>query len=150
MVTYAIGDILQAKCEAIVNPVNCVGVMGRGLARQFKVAYKENYQAYVEACDQGLVQPGHLFVYVMQCESNPKYIINFPTKRHWRDDSRLSDVALGLLALVREIRMRSIASIAIPALGAGLGGLPWVDVRACIEDAMAGCEGVRVLVYAPR
>jgi len=85
---YTHGDILQADVEAIVNTVNCVGVMGRGLALQFKKAWPENFRAYKQACDAKDVKPGSMFVFDTQQLSNPRYIVNFPTKRHWRGASR--------------------------------------------------------------
>ena len=125
MIEYKIGDIFEEDAEALVNSVNCVGVMGRGIALQFKKAFPENFNAYAEACKRGEVQPGRMFVYDLGGLSNPQYIINFPTKRHWRSKSRLEDVEAGLEALVGEIRRRNIQSIAIPPLGTNLGALSW-------------------------
>src|SRR5271165_6170982 len=129
VIEYRTGNILQAEAEAFVNTVNCVGVMGRGIALQFKDTYPENFKVYVAACDRGEVQPGRMFVFETRQITNPKYIINFPTKRHWRGKSRMEDIVAGLRALVEEIRKRGIRSIAIPPLGSGLGGLNWVEVR---------------------
>ena len=135
MIEYKTGDILAADTEALVNTVNCVGVMGRGIALQFKNAFPENFVAYERACRLGEVQPGRMFVFDTHGLTNPRFIINFPTKRHWRGKSRLEDIDSGLEALVEEIRARGIRSIAIPPLGSGLGGLNWLDVRPRIEQA---------------
>jgi len=143
------GDILAAEVEAIVNPVNCVGVMGRGLALQFKSAYPANFTAYKAACDNGLVRPGQMFV-VDTGRLVPRYIVNFPTKRHWRDNSLMQDIDDGLAALSREVRERRITSIGIPPLGAGLGGLPWDQVLARITATFQPVPGVAVEVYLPR
>ncbi len=137
MIAYKKGDIIAEDAEALVNTVNCVGIMGRGIALQFKNAFPENFKAYEAACRRAEVQPGRMFVFATQQLTNPRYIINFPTKRHWRGKSRLSDIDAGLDSLVGEIRTRGIRSIAIPPLGTGLGGLSWLDVRPKIEAAIA-------------
>jgi O-acetyl-ADP-ribose deacetylase (regulator of RNase III) len=149
MIEYRTGDVLETDAEALVNTVNCVGVMGRGVALQFKNAYPENFKVYKRACDRGEVQPGRMLVFETGHLTNPKYIINFPTKRHWRGKSRMEDIESGLKALVEEIRTRHITSIAVPPLGSGLGGLNWRDVRLRIEKALSDLEGVRVLVFEP-
>jgi len=144
------GDTLEADAEALVNTVNCFGVMGRGLALQFKKVFPENFKAYEVACKHGDVRPGRMFVYETDSVSNPKYIVNFPTKRHWRDKSRLEDIENGLVALVHEIRSRNITSIAVPPLGSGLGGLDWSAVRPRIERALCDLTLVRVIVFEPK
>lgn len=149
MIEFRQGDILQADAEALVNTVNCVGIMGRGVALQFKNAYPLNFKAYEAACQLGEVQPGRMFVFETGQLTNPKYIINFPTKRHWRGKSRMEDVEAGLKALVAEIQERRIRSIALPPLGSGLGGLEWRDVRARIEAALKDVEGAEVIVFEP-
>lgn len=149
MIAFTTGDILTADAEALVNTVNCVGIMGRGIALQFKNAFPENFKAYERACRSEEVQPGKMFVFETGTMTNPKYIINFPTKRHWRGKSRIEDIESGLVALVEEIKRRSIKSIAIPPLGAGLGGLNWKDVRARIEAAMQSLNDVQIFVYEP-
>ncbi len=131
------GDLLEADAEALVNPVNCVGVMGKGLALQFKKAFRKNFEAYAAACRRDEVEPGRMFVFDTERLINPRYVINFPTKRHWRDQSRLEDIQSGLVALSAEVRDRGIRSVAIPRLGSGLGGLDWSEVRPLIEEAMA-------------
>jgi O-acetyl-ADP-ribose deacetylase (regulator of RNase III) len=150
MLEYRTGNLLQSDAEALVNPVNCVGVMGRGLALQFKKAWPDNFTAYQAACRRGELQPGRMLVFETGQSANPKYLINFPTKRHWRDNSRMEDIDAGLAALADEIRTRRICSVAVPALGSGLGGLDWRDVRTRIEAALGALRDVRVAVFEPR
>ena len=149
MINRTTGDIFMADAEALVNTVNCVGVMGRGLALQFKKAFPDNFAAYKTACDRKQVQPGEMFVFETGAITNPKYIINFPTKRHWRDKSRMEDIDSGLLALVQEIRQRQLRSIAIPPLGSNLGGLQWSDVRPRIEAALRDLPNLQVILFEP-
>jgi O-acetyl-ADP-ribose deacetylase (regulator of RNase III) len=149
MIEYRTGDLLQADVEALVNTVNCVGIMGRGIALQFRNAYEDNYKAYVAACKRGDVQPGRMLVFETNKLIGPRYIINFPTKQDWRGKSRLEYIDTGLVALVEEIRQRNIRSIAIPPLGSGLGGLDWQVVRPRITAALAPLEEVRVEIYEP-
>ncbi|MFO8089687.1 MAG: macro domain-containing protein [Desulfatiglandaceae bacterium] len=144
------GNILTDDAEALVNTVNCVGVMGKGIALQFKKAFPENCKAYESACRRKEVQPGRMFVFETGQMFNPRYIINFPTKRHWRGKSRYEDIESGLRALVREVRERKIRSIAIPPLGSGLGGLQWSRVKAMIEAAFEEMPDVRVKLYEPK
>ncbi|MFJ5932716.1 macro domain-containing protein [Sphingomonas sp. TX0543] len=144
------GDLLKADAEAIVNTVNCVGIMGRGIALQFKKAFPANFHAYARACEDGEVQPGKMFVFDSGSFTNPRYIINFPTKRHWKGKSRIEDIESGLVALAHEISERGIKSIAIPPLGAGLGGLDWGDVRPRIEAALRDLPNLHVLIYQPK
>ena len=150
MIEYTGGNILHADAEALVNTVNCVGVMGRGIALQFKNAYPKNFKAYEAACQRQEVQPGRMFVYATGELANPRFIINFPTKRHWRGNSRMEDIESGLVDLVEVIRRNNIQSIAIPPLGSGLGGLEWDDVRPRIEKALAALPQVKVLLYEPK
>jgi O-acetyl-ADP-ribose deacetylase (regulator of RNase III) len=149
MIEFTSGNILHADAEALVNTVNCVGVMGRGIALQFKNAYPENFNAYASACQRKDVQPGRMFVFATGELGNPKYIVNFPTKRHWRGKSRMEDIDSGLADLIRVIEHLAIRSIAIPPLGSGLGGLDWNEVRPRIEAALQPLTHVRVLVYQP-
>ncbi|MBF9135186.1 DUF1768 domain-containing protein [Plantactinospora sp. S1510] len=146
----ATGDLLAADAEALVNPVNCVGVMGAGLALQFKQRHPEMFEAYRVACQVGQVKPGQMFVHHEPALTGARYVINFPTKRHYRDQSQADDIAAGLLDLTRVVRELGIRSIAIPALGCGLGGLRWAEVRPMIERAFAGMTDVRVLLYGPQ
>lgn len=149
MIRYASGDILKAETEALVNTVNSVGVMGRGIALQVKQAYPANFTAYAAACKRGEVEPGRMFVFDTGELTAPRYIINFPTKRHWRGKSRIDDIRSGLIALVDEIRRRDIRSVAIPPLGSGLGGLDWAQVRPLIEEALSALPKVEVVVFEP-
>jgi O-acetyl-ADP-ribose deacetylase (regulator of RNase III) len=149
VIAFTTGDILAADAEALVNTVNCVGIMGRGVALQFKNAFPANFKAYEAACARNEVQPGKMFVFETRELTGPRYIINFPTKRHWRGKSRMEDIDSGLTALVGEIRHRGIRSIAIPPLGSGLGGLNWSQVRPRIEHALRGINDLRVIVFEP-
>jgi O-acetyl-ADP-ribose deacetylase (regulator of RNase III) len=148
MIEFKTGDILQADAEAFVNTVNCVGIMGRGIALQFKQAFPDNFKAYEAACARKDVQPGRMFVFETGFLANPKYIVNFPTKRHWRGKSRIEDIEAGLKALVDEICKRGIRSIAGPRLGSGLGGLDWAEVRPLIEAALGKLD-VQAIVFEP-
>lgn len=150
MIEYKSGDILKDESEALVNTVNCVGVMGRGIALQFKKAYPENFKAYAKACQQGEVQPGRMFVFETGRLTAPRYLINFPTKRHWRGKSRMEDIESGLEALAALLREKGIRSIAIPPLGSGLGGLDWGEVKSRIEGALDSLSDVHVAVYEPK
>lgn len=149
MIELTTGDILQADAEALVNTVNCVGIMGRGVALQFKNSYPENFKAYQAACARGEVQPGRMFVFETGTLTSPKFIINFPTKRHWKGKSRIEDIESGLRALVEEVSTRGIHSIAIPPLGSGLGGLRWDEVRPRIEAALGVIGGLRATIFEP-
>lgn len=143
------GNLLDADVEALVNTVNTVGVMGKGLALQFKRCFPSNYEVYLRACRRGEVQVGRMLVVETAPRTGPRFIINFPTKKHWRDPSRLEYVRAGLGALIREVRARGIRSIAVPPLGCGNGGLAWSEVRPLIDRAMIELPGVRVLVFSP-
>jgi len=149
MIEHAHGNLLKANAEALVNTVNCVGVMGKGIALQFKQAFPENFRVYEHACRTGEVQPGRMLVFETGRMVSPKYIINFPTKRHWRESSRLEDIDAGLTALVAEVQKAGIRSIAIPPLGCGNGGLDWAVVRPRIEAAFSGIPDVQVLLFSP-
>lgn len=150
MVEYKSGDILHEDVEALVNTVNCVGVMGRGVALQFKNAFPKNFKAYALACKNEEVQPGRMFVFETGQLTNPRFIINFPTKRHWRGKSRMEDIEAGLQALVEAICAYNIQSIAIPPLGSGLGGLDWSEVKPRIEAAMKSLPSVRAIIFEPK
>lgn len=149
MIEFTTGDILRADVEALVNTVNCVGVMGRGIALQFKNTFPDNFKAYEAACLRDEVQPGRMFVFERRSLTSPKFIINFPTKRHWRGKSRIEDIDAGLVALTQEIQHRKIRSIAIPPLGSGLGGLEWDDVRPRIVEALRGFNDLRAVIFEP-
>ena len=149
MIELQHGNLLEANAEALVNTVNCVGRMGKGLALQFKQAFPENFRLYAQACREGTVRPGRMFVTPSGRDTNPRYVINFPTKRHWREPSHLEDIESGLLDLIKVVGDLSINSIAVPALGCGLGGLDWAVVRPLIEHAFAEAPSVRVLLFEP-
>src|SRR5215475_540915 len=149
MIELKRGDILKQDAEALVNTVNCVGVMGRGIALQFKHGFPENYKAYRDAADHGRVQPGRMLVVDLNRVLNPKLIINFPTKRHWKGNSRIEDIQEGLSDLVKVLRERKVRSVAIPPLGCGLGGLDWNIVRPLIEKALSELPEIRVYLFEP-
>ena len=148
MIVYKTGNLLREPADALVNTVNCVGVMGRGVALQFKKAFPKNYDAYRKACKAGEVVPGAIFVTERGNLTQPRFIFNFPTKRHWRGKSRMEDIEAGLRSLRDEIRQRDVRSIAIPPLGCGLGGLDWSEVRERIEDILHDLD-VPVVVFEP-
>ena len=149
MIEFKKGNILTQDVEALVNTVNCVGIMGRGIALQFKNVYPENFKSYVAACQRNEVTPGKMFVFETGKLTYPHYIINFPTKRHWKGKSRMEDIKDGLVALAEEITKRNIRSIAIPPLGSGLGGLNWGEVRQRIEAALHEFSDLKVIIFEP-
>ena len=149
MITLKSGNLLKSDAEALVNTVNCEGFMGKGIALQFKKAYPENNREYVQACRRGEVRPGTMLVHATGLMMNPRYIINFPTKRKWRQNSKIEDIELGLVALIAEVKRLGISSIAVPPLGCGLGGLNWEEVRPKIEAAFEEVPEVRVALFEP-
>lgn len=149
MIKFTKGDIFATDAEAIVNTVNTVGVMGKGLALQFKSRFPANFKEYKRACDRGEVSLGRMFLTETNQLMEPYFIINFPTKGHWRSRSKLEDIAAGLDDLVRVINARNIKSIAVPPLGAGLGGLPWPAVRDLIKEKLQELNDVTVTVFEP-
>ncbi len=149
MITYKTGNIFEENIDAIVNTVNCMGIMGRGIALQFKNKYPDNFKAYASACKLNEIKPGQMFVFETEGGRNPRYIINFPTKRHWRTKSRLEDIESGLHALAQLIEEKNIKSIAIPPLGCGLGGLNWADVRELIIKTFNNLTNRNVIVFEP-
>lgn len=149
MIRYTQGNLLDAEVEAVVNTVNTVGVMGKGIALMFKETFPENFKRYEAACKAKEIQVGHMFVTERRELMGPKWIVNFPTKKHWRQPSKMEWVVEGLKDLRAFIQDKDIRSIAIPPLGSGNGGLEWPDVRAEIERALADLEGVDIVVYEP-
>lgn len=149
MLSFTHGNLLEASVEALVNTVNEVGVMGKGIALMFKEAYPESARAYEDACKRGLVRVGQVLVTPSQRLLGPRWIIHFPTKKHWRQPSRMDWVRDGLRDLVRQLRERDIQSVAVPPLGCGNGGLDWEQVRREIEVAFAELPEVHVEVFAP-
>jgi O-acetyl-ADP-ribose deacetylase (regulator of RNase III) len=149
MVELTRGNILEADAEALVNTVNCVGVMGRGIALQFRKAFPENFKLYEAACKRKQLRPGKVLVFETGKLTRPRFIINFPTKLHWRGKSRIEYIDSGLQSLIDEIRKRKIKSVAVPPLGCGLGGLQWSVVRPRIMRAFEELPSVRVLLFEP-
>jgi O-acetyl-ADP-ribose deacetylase (regulator of RNase III) len=149
MIEITHGDILTANAEALVNTVNCVGVMGRGIALQFRKAFPENFKVYEAACKRGDVHPGKMLICETDLMTGPRFIVNFPTKRHWKGKSQMKDIEAGLPVLIEEIKKRGIRSIAVPPLGCGLGGLDWNKVRPKIIHAFESVPDVKVLLYEP-
>lgn len=148
-ITYKLGgSIVDENADALVNTVNCVGVMGKGVAAEFKKRFPDNFKKYEAACSRGKVKTGEMFIYKTG-QLFPAYIINFPTKNHWRGSSRMEYIEDGLKDLTIKIKRRRIRSIAIPPLGCGLGGLNWTDVRPLIEKTFENMQGLGVTVFEP-
>lgn len=144
------GDLLkQTDVDAIVNTVNCVGVMGKGIALQFRNKWPDNARAYEAACKVRDVRPGRMFVFDAGGLVKPHFIVNFPTKDHWKGKSKIKFIRDGLVDLVAQVRRLRIKSIAIPPLGCGNGGLDWEDVRPLIEQAFADLPDVEVRLFEP-
>lgn len=149
MINLTKGNILKSDAEALVNTVNCVGVMGKGIAHQFKQKYPDNFTAYNRACKAGEVETGTMNVFETGMMLGPKYIINFPTKRHWKGNSKIEYIEDGMTALIEEIERLGITSIAVPPLGCGNGGLEWSEVHPIIEKAFHALPNVDVRLYPP-
>ena len=149
MISFLIGDIFHSNAQAIVNPVNTVGVMGKGLALAFKKKFPSNYLEYKQAYERDELKTGKMLVHFTRQLITP-IIINFPTKNHWRDPSKLVYIETGLDDLVTVINDHKIKSIAIPALGCGLGGLQWEPVRSVIENKLRHLSiNTEILIYGP-
>lgn len=151
MVYLTQGNMLEADVEALVNTVNTEGVMGKGIALMFKEAFPENFREYDAACKLGEVKTGSIFVteLPLKLTGGPRWILNFPTKRHWRHRTRIEWIEEGLRDLRRVIAEKEIRSVAVPPLGCGAGGLRWHDVRPLIERVLGDLEGVEVQIYEP-
>ncbi len=149
MISYHKGNLLNAKAEALVNTVNCVGVMGKGIALQFKQAFPSVYGQYKSACDKGQIRIGQIQIVATGSVFFPRYIINFPTKNHWKGNSKIEDVAAGLVDLRQQLIEKKISSVAVPPLGCGNGGLDWLQVKKLIEEALSGLENIDIQVYEP-
>ncbi|MCW5933435.1 MAG: macro domain-containing protein [Fimbriimonadia bacterium] len=149
MIEFVKGNLLEAETEALVNTVNTVGIMGKGIALQFKQAYPKNFQAYRRACESGEVQPGKVFI-VPTGLKQPRFIINFPTKRHWRESSRLEDIQTGLKDLIDQVKHFNIRSIALPPLGCGNGGLDWSEVKPLMQQALSELTDIKILIFMPQ
>jgi len=149
VITYVTGNLLEAHAEALINTVNEIGVMGKGVALQFREAFPGASRAYMQAAKRGDVRVGRVMATSSGGVDGPRWIIHFPTKRHWRHPSKLAWVREGLTDLVRAINELRISSIAIPPLGCGNGGLDWADVRLLLEEALGNLPGVEVVVFEP-
>lgn len=149
MISHTTGNLLDADVEAVVNTVNTVGVMGKGIALMFKEAFPDNFKAYAAACKREEVHVGQMFVTERRELIGPKWIINFPTKKHWRNRTKMEWITEGLKDLTRVIQENGIRSVALPPLGCGNGGLDWKDVRPAIDEALRSLSNVNVIVYEP-
>lgn len=149
MIRLAEGDLLASGAEALVNPVNCVGVAGKGLALAFRQRWPGAFKEYQLACQLGWLQPGRILPAWFP-GPGAQIVLHFPTKRHWRTPSRLEDIEAGLPVLATYLREYAVRSVAVPALGCGLGGLDWAAVRPLIEAALGDIEGCDVLLYPPQ
>jgi O-acetyl-ADP-ribose deacetylase (regulator of RNase III) len=149
MIRYVQGNLLEAEAEALVNTVNTVGIMGKGIALMFKEAFPENFRLYAAACKRGEVEVGRMFVTERPGLVGPRWIINFPTKKHWRDRTRIEWIQSGLEDLKRVLQEKGIQTVALPPLGCGNGGLEWSAVRPLIEQALADLPTVESVVYEP-
>jgi|SRR5882672_1942696 len=145
---YKTGNLLDEKVDALVNPVNCCGAMGKGLALQFKKKFPANFSVYKEECMEGKVKIGKMLTF-MTNHTNPQYIINFPTKIDWHFPSRLNYIVDGMVNLRTVVKDLGIQSIAIPALGCGLGQLPWSVIKEIIEGCLKELK-LSAIIYEPR
>ncbi|MCS0218237.1 macro domain-containing protein [Vibrio alginolyticus] len=150
MITYQTGNILHDQADAIINTVNTVGVMGKGLALQFKKAFPENFKVYKKACDDKSLVTGQVLSVSLNSMNAPYYVINFPTKAHWKGKSKLEFIEQGLDSLKAEVKRLDLKSVAIPALGSGLGGLPWHQVDKLINKHLVDMPDVEWRVYPPQ
>lgn len=149
MIRYTEGNLLEARVDALVNTVNTVGVMGKGIALMFKERFGHNFELYADACKAQQVRVGQMFVTETGELNGPRWVINFPTKQHWRSPSRIEWIESGLVDLRRVLEDLQIRSVAIPPLGSGNGGLDWPSVRARIDSALQDLEGVDIVVFEP-
>lgn len=154
MVEVTHGDLFDADAAALVNPVHCAGLMKRGLCRQFKTRFPDNFEQYKVACNAGALAPGDVLVHdrggLFGDGQHPRYVLNVATKDHWRDASSATHIKSGMAALVDEVAAHDISSLAVPALGCGGGGLDWPTVRPLLTAPLKSLDGVQALVYAPR
>ncbi len=149
MIRYTQGNLLDADVDAIINTVNTVGVMGKGIALMFKERFPKNMKEYAKACKAKEVETGKMFVTETEELMGPRWIVNFPTKKHWRNPSKMEWITDGLQDLKQFIQENNVKSIAIPPLGAGNGKLEWSDVKPEIEKALADLDAVDILVFEP-
>ena len=148
MIVEGTGSLFDASVEALVNPVNTVGVMGKGLAAEFKMRFPTNFLLYARACARGEVRIGKVFVASTGAPTF-QYILNFPTKPHWREPSQVSYIREGLIDLVAQVQHLKVQSLAVPALGCGNGGLSYKHVRPLLEQAFQPFPAIRVVLFPP-
>jgi O-acetyl-ADP-ribose deacetylase (regulator of RNase III) len=149
-ITYKIGNIFDNPTQALVNPVNCVGVMGKGLALEFKKRFPDNFNHYAKCCKSNILRLGIILPYKIENTNIfPEYIINFPTKYHWKDNSHMESIMSGLTCTITYAITEDIKSISIPALGCGLGGLHWGEVKEYIDDACRSVDDIDFVVFEP-
>ena len=146
MIRYAEGDLLDSGAQALVNAVNCEGVMGKGIALAFRRRFPEHFRSYRRACAAGEVQPGRMHVDILP---DGRSVIAFPTKSSWRQPSRLDWISEGIPDLVRTVRNLGVRSVAVPQLGCGAGGLDWTEVRPLLVKGFAPYGDTDVLLYGP-
>ena len=146
MITYIQGNQFDSAAQVITNTVNCVGVMGKGIALDFKKRFPAMFNDYQARCKSLQVKPGTPYLW----EDDRTQILNFPTKRHWNEPSHLEDIDAGLAYLARNHDALGIRSLALPALGCGNGGLEWSTVKSLIEKHLGPIEALDVFVYEPR
>ncbi len=150
MINYITGNLFDSKAEALVNTVNTVGVMGKGIALQFKKLFPTNYKIYKELCDNKAFEIGNVLVVQDQnVITGEKLIINFPTKKHWKSPSEYEYIEKGLDELIKVIKEKEIKSIALPPLGSGNGGLQWYKVKEIINRKISHIENCNITVYEP-
>tara|TARA_R110000787_G_scaffold284415_1_gene398098 strand:- start:23682 stop:24719 length:1038 start_codon:yes stop_codon:yes gene_type:complete len=152
-ISFKKGNMFDEPVQAVVNTVNCVGVMGKGVALEFKNRWPANFKAYKKLCDSDGLKPGQMFIFDTKelfASEGPRYLINFPTKAHWRSKSKISYVEDGLDALAKTIQSYGIKSVAIPPLGCGNGGLDWAEVKPLIVSKLSQIEGIDIIVFAPK
>lgn len=149
MLNFTTGNLLEARAQALVNTVNTVGVMGKGIALMFKDRFNDNYRQYAAACKAGEVRTGQMFITQPAELDGPRWIVNFPTKQHWRSPSQLAWVVEGLQDLRQFLIENKVQSIAIPPLGAGNGGLDWDLVKPEIERALGDLSNIEIIVFEP-
>ena len=145
MIQFTSGDMFATPAQVRVNTVNCKGVMGAGVALAFKKRYPEMFKDYQKACEAGAVRPGTLHVWR---NLTGEWVINFPTKRHWRNPSRYEDILAGLDALRSYLKEQGPISVALPALGCGHGGLDWNRVSAMIKEKLEDLDA-HIFVFEP-
>jgi O-acetyl-ADP-ribose deacetylase (regulator of RNase III) len=145
MIRFVRGNLFDSHAEALVNTVNCVGIMGKGIAYQFKRAYPEMFADYKARCQRGEVRLGEVSLF----RERGRVIVNFPTKQHWRSRSRIEDIVAGLSSLCEAVRREEIRSLAVPPLGCGNGGLPWPEVRKTVQGGLAELDEIEIEVYEP-